>query len=133
MMLADYLVTLPKYTLADLYDTLYQPATPHRLSEEEYRAGITDYWNTPAHWDTMIDALSTTERQTMIRLALHERCKIDAFMEELAGLGLLILYRERNRYEMPDDVRLEMLERLPSLRDFARAPGEDDGEGNASI
>jgi hypothetical protein len=133
MMLADYLLTLPPYTLADMYDTLYQTNTPLHLTEAEYRVGITDYWNTPDHWDRMIAALSTTERQTMTRLALHERCAIDAFMEELSGLGLLILYRERNRYEMPDDVRVELLARLPSLQDLAHTPAEDDGEGNASI
>jgi hypothetical protein len=133
MMLADYLVTLPKYTLADMYDTLYQPDVPIRLTEDEYRAAITDYWNTPAHWETMVEALSSSERKTMTRLALHERCPIDAFMEELSGLGLLILYRERNRYEVTDDIRLHLLERLPSLHDFSRLQIEDDGEGNASI
>lgn len=133
MLLADYLFTLPIYQLLDMYEMLYQPDVPMQLDEEEYRAAIRDYWDNPANWDELVSALSTTERQTMTRLALHEHCPINAFMEELSGLGLLILYRARNRYEVPDDIRQQLLERLPNLSDMAAMQSEDDGEGTASI
>lgn len=133
MMLADYLHTLPSYALADIYDMLYQPGVPVLLSEEGYRNAITDYWNDPSHWNELVEALSPSERQRLTRLALHERCPIDAFMEELSQLGLVALYRESNRYELFDDIRVHLLERLPSLRDLLQAQEKNGADGVTGI
>jgi hypothetical protein len=133
MMLCDYLRTLPVSHLFDIFETLYQPETKVELSEAELRERIVAYWEDPAHWDEFVAALSPFERRAMTRLALHERCRIDAFMEELASLGLLLLYREQNRYEMPDDVRVQLLERLPSLRDLLGAQQAGDEDGAAPV
>lgn len=133
MMLADYLHTLPSHALVDMYDSLYQPGVPVLLSEEGYRNAITDYWKDPSHWNELVEALSPFERQRLTRLALHERCPIDAFMEELSQLGLIALYRESNRYELFDDIRLHLLERLPSLSDLLGAQGRSDEDGLSGI
>ncbi|ASS76769.1 hypothetical protein CIG75_18705 [Tumebacillus algifaecis] len=133
MMLRDYLRTLPQSHLFDLYETLYQQETNVHLTEVELCEEIVAYWESPAHWDEFVAALSPFERRAMTRLALHERCRIDAFMEEAATLGLVILYREHNRYEMPDDVRVQLLERLPSLRDLLRAEPEGDADGTTPV
>jgi hypothetical protein len=135
MMLADYLLMLPRHTLADIHDALYpadKPAPP--LSEEGLRAAIADYWDTPAHWDELILALSPSERRQITRIALQENCPIDAFLEELSNLGLLMLHREQNRCELPDDVRIALLERLPSLEDMLKAQvqGQDE-EGHTPM
>lgn len=129
MMLCDYLLTLPSSHLYDLYETLYSPETKVNHTDAQLREQIVAYWEDSAHWDEFVKALSPFERRAMTRLALHERCRIDAFMEEAASLGLLILYREQNRYEMPDDIRVRLLERLPSLGDLlvAQEPGDADG------
>jgi hypothetical protein len=133
MMLADYLHTLPTHALADIYDTLYSPGVPVLLSEEGYRNAITDYWNDPDHWKELVEALSPSERQRMTRLALHERCPIDAFMEELSQLGLIALYRESNRYELFDDIRVQLLERLPSIQDLLEAQGQGGTDESTGI
>ncbi|TCP52370.1 hypothetical protein EV586_11147 [Tumebacillus sp. BK434] len=133
MMLCDYLRTLPPSHLYDLYETLYLPQTKVTLSEAELCEQIVTYWDDPAHWDRFVRALSPFERRAMTRLALHERCPIDAFMEEAASLGLLILYREQNRYEMPDDVRVQLLARLPSLGDLLGAHEPGDADGTAPV
>lgn len=133
MMLADYLHTLPSHALADIYDTLYQPGVPVLLSEEGYRNAITDYWNDPSHWNELVESLSPFERQRITRLALHERCPIDAFMEELSQVGLIALYRESNRYELFDDTRIQLLERLPSLKDLLEAQGHSGADGVTGI
>jgi hypothetical protein len=128
MLLSEYLHTLPLYHIADLYDTLYQPSVPHAYTEDEYREAVAAYWSNPENWDALVAALSVTERQTLTRLALQERCEIDAFLEELSSLGLVVLHREVNRFQVPDDVRVRVLERLPSLEDRLRAQelaGED--------
>lgn len=133
MLLADSLLLLPRHTLADIHDTLFPrdtPATP--LTEDQLRAEIATYWNTPAHWAELLAALSPSERRQMTRIALLERCPIDAFLEELASLGVLILHREQNRCELPDDVRFHLLERLPSLQDRLNAV-EDGDEGIAPV
>lgn len=133
MMLADYLHTLPPHALADIYDTLYQPGVPVLLSDEGYRNAITEYWSTPSHWNDLVEALSPTERQHITRLALHERCRIDAFMEELSQLGLIALYRESNRFELFDDIRVQLLERLPSLSDLIRAQEKSSEDGSTGV
>lgn len=127
MLLADHLLLLPRHTLADIHDTLFPPDTPAApLSVEHLRAAISAYWNTPAHWEELLTALSPSERRQMTRIALQEKCPIDAFLEELASLGVVILHREQNRCVLPDDVRFHLLERLPSLRD--RLGAVEDGE-----
>ncbi|MBL0389229.1 hypothetical protein JJB07_21790 [Tumebacillus sp. ITR2] len=133
MMLADYLHTLTLYHLADLYDTLYQPDVPHFYTEDEYRESVLAYWSNPQNWDAMVASLSSTERQILTRLALQERCQIDAFLEELSNLGLVILHREVNRFEVPDDVRVELLERLPSLQDRLSALETEAEDGGAPV
>lgn len=133
MLLAEYLHTLPPYHLADLYDTLYQPQEPHAYSEDEYRQAIVGYWSNPRNWEELVAALSPTERQTLTRMALQERCQIDAFLEELSALGLVILHRELNRFEVPDDVRLSMLEYLPRLQDRIDAHELADENGAAPV
>lgn len=133
MMLADYLLTLPVYELADIYDLLYQPDVPHKLTEADYRASILAYWDDPDHWNRFVTALSPVERQTVTRLALHERHPIDAFLEDLSALGWLILHRTANRYEIPDDVRVSLLERLPTLHDRLQAQERPDEDGTAPV
>ncbi|KEO81533.1 hypothetical protein [Tumebacillus flagellatus] len=133
MMLAEYLHTLSLYHLADLYDTLYQPDVPHFYTEDEYRNAVAAYWSNPQNWDRMIASLSPGERQTLTRLALQERCEIDAFLEELSSLGLVILHREVNRFQVPDDVRVELLERLPSLQDRLAGLEEEAEDGGAPV
>jgi hypothetical protein len=126
VLLADYLHTLPVYKLADLYDTLYSPESPVSLSEREYRDAINAYWEDPVHWQELVNALSPTERRTLIRLVLQERCQIDAFLEDLSDLGLVILDRQANRFALPDDIRATLLEYLPSLQDLLPSSPPDD-------
>ncbi|MCX7572073.1 hypothetical protein OS242_19225 [Tumebacillus sp. DT12] len=133
MLLADTLLLLSRHTLADIHDTLFPNDTPVApLSEEQMRAEICAYWNTKAHWEDLLNALSPSERRQMTRLALQERCPIDAFLEELASLGVVMLHREQNRCELSDDVRFHLLERLPSLHDRLQAT-EDGEDGMAPV
>ncbi|PWK09662.1 hypothetical protein [Tumebacillus permanentifrigoris] len=133
MLLSEYLHTLPLYHIADLYDTLYQPSVPHAYTEDEYRQAVVSYWNNPQNWDALVGALSVTERQTLTRLALQERCEIDAFLEELNSIGLVVLHREVNRFVVPDDVRVWLLERLPSLQDRLQAQEQADPDGTTPV
>jgi hypothetical protein len=133
MMLADYLLLLSSHELTDLYDTLYGQDTPDILSDEQIRGAILRYWSDPARWDEMVAALSPTERQMVTRLALGERCPINAFLEELNGFGLIILHREQNRYELADDVRVYLLERLPNLHDRSAAQEDGTTDGSAPV
>ena len=133
MLLRDLLLTLSGETLADIYDMLYAPSRPGSLSVAQYRRAIADYWEDAAHWDELVNALSIAERQALVRLALGEKCRIDVFVEELGGLGIVVLERERNRIEVPDDVRAWLLERLPSLEERLAAREEQDEDGATPV
>ena len=125
MLLRDLLLTLPNETLADIYEMLYSPSEPGSLSVTQYRRAIADYWEDAAHWDELVNALSVTERQALVRLALGGKCRIDVFVEELE--------RERNRIVVPDDVRAWLLERLPSLEERLAAGEEQDEDGATPV
>ena len=133
MLLRDLLLLLPEETLGDIYETLYEPSEPGSLTFAQYRRAIAAYWQQAAHWDELIRALSVTERLAMVRIALGERCRIDAFVEELSGLGIVVLERERNRILVPDDVRVSLLERLPNLQDRLAAAEEQDENGATPV
>jgi hypothetical protein len=133
VLLRDLLLTMPSENLADIYDVLYEPTEPGSLSVAQYRRAIADYWEDAAHWDELVNALSVTERQALVRLALGEKCRIDVFVEELSGLGIVALERERNRIVVPDDVRVWLLERLPSLEERLSAREEQDEDGATPV
>jgi len=127
MLLRDALLLLPDETVADIYDTLYQPEEPEDLPPAENRALICKYWAYPQHWNELVVALSVPERQALTRIALGERYPIDPFLEQLSDLGLVMISRDHNRFFVPDDVREQLLERLPSLRDRIGAIDEEPG------
>lgn len=133
MMLNEYLLTLPTYALADMYDELYKPGVRVHLSDEGYRRAITEYWEDAGNWNEFVAGLTPTERKMLLRLALQAKIPINAFMERLADLGVLMLQREANRYGMPDDVRWQMLERLPSLQERMEGLEQGDEDGSAPV
>lgn len=133
MILRDALRQMSLDQLRELYRTLYHPEEMPALTETELCQQIESFWDNPAHWEELIAALSPTERRAMIRLALQERCQIDAFLEEMSALGLVVLYRDHNRYQLPDDVRYKLLERLPSIGDLLSAKRQGDEDGIAPV
>jgi len=133
LLLVEALKLLSSQTLADIFDTLYQPSEVEVLTDNEYRSAIVDYWSRTQHWNELVVALSVPERQALTRLALGEKHPIDPFVEQLSELGLLLLHRERNHYLMPDDVRAQLLERLPSLQQRLAADASLDDDDRTGI